>query len=975
MNLEKGKTYSGFKLVDEKEVKEINSKAFIFQHEKTGAKLLKLLNEDDNKVFSIAFRTPPKDSTGVAHILEHSVLCGSRKFPVKEPFVELIKGSLNTFLNAMTFADKTMYPIASRNKKDFFNLIDVYLDAVFYPDIYKYPEIFMQEGWHYEIEDENQDMEYKGVVYNEMKGAFSSPESILMRKIPESLYPNTTYGVESGGDPEFIPDLTYEQFIDFHKKYYHPSNSYIFLYGDGDTLEELAFIEDNYLCEFNKITIDSKIRIQPKFDKMRENVVNYPISSNEDEKDKTFLSLNFSVGRATDKELSLALDILEHLLLETPAAPLKKALIQSKIGKDVFGVYDNSILQPNFSIVVKNSNEDKKEEFKDVVYKTLKRLVEQGIDKKLIESSINIKEFQLREADFQGFPKGLMYGIRCMDSWLYDEDPLMHLSYEPQLNAVKRALNSDYFERIIRDYILNNSHSSLLVVKPKKGLAEEKDKETKEKLKAYKEGLSKNELGKIIEDTKRLKERQITPDSQEDLKKIPLLTIDDIEKTCEKIPLHEEKVKGVKVLKHNSFTNKIAYIKLYFNTEGLSKDLIPYLGLLTGLIGKIDTEKYSYEELSNEVNINTGGISYSVTAYSNSKKLNEFTPMLKVKSKVLVEKIPKLFDLLVEEIVKSKYDNYDRINEIISEMKSRMEMVIFDRGHMITAGRLASYFSAVSNYLEKASELGFYHSICEIQKNFKENKEDVIEKLKQVAQIVFNKKNLIVGITIEDEDYEKFEEALPELLNNLKDNKVIKQSYEFEPKPLNEGLMTSGKVQYNSKGYSYKTLGYEYKGSMQVLKSIVSYDYLWNKVRVQGGAYGCFAGFTRSGNAYFVSYRDPGLKETLEVYNDLPKYIENFKTDEREMTKYIIGTISDIDSPLTPSMKGETAISNYFSNITYEDLQRERDEILSTKEEDIRNLAKLVDECLKKDYICVLGGEEKIENNKNLFNTLTTVFK
>lgn len=975
MNLEKGKTYSGFKLVDEKEIKEINSKAFIFQHEKTAAKLLKLSNEDDNKVFSIAFRTPPKDSTGVAHILEHSVLCGSRKFPVKEPFVELIKGSLNTFLNAMTFADKTMYPIASRNKKDFFNLIDVYLDAVFYPDIYKYPEIFMQEGWHYEIEDENQDMEYKGVVYNEMKGAFSSPESILMRKIPESLYPNTTYGVESGGDPEFIPDLTYEQFIDFHKKYYHPSNSYIFLYGDGDTLEELAFIEDNYLCQFNKTTIDSKIRIQPKFDKIRESVVNYPISSNEDEKDKTFLSLNFSVGRATDKELSLALDILEHLLLETPAAPLKKALIQSKIGKDVFGVYDNSILQPNFSIVVKNSNEDKKEEFKDLVYKTLKRLVEQGIDKKLIESSINIKEFQLREADFQGFPKGLMYGIRCMDSWLYDEDPLMHLSYEPQLNAVKRALSSDYFERIIRDYILNNSHSSLLVVKPKKGLAEEKDKETKEKLKAYKEGLSKKELEKIIEDTKRLKERQITPDSQEDLKKIPLLTIDDIEKTCEKISLHEEKIKGIKVLKHNSFTNKIAYIKLYFNTEGLSKDLIPYLGLLTGLIGKIDTEKYSYEELSNEVNINTGGISYSVTAYSNSKKLNEFTPMLKVKSKVLVEKIPKLFDLLVEEIVKSKYDNYDRINEIISEMKSRMEMVIFDRGHMITAGRLTSYFSAVSNYLEKASELDFYHSICEIQKNFKENKEDVIEKLKQVAQIVFNKKNLIVGITIGDEDYEKFEEALPELLNNLKDNKVTRQSYEFEPKPLNEGLMTSGKVQYNSKGYSYKTLGYEYKGSMQVLKSIVSYDYLWNKVRVQGGAYGCFAGFTRSGNAYFVSYRDPGLKETLEVYNDLPKYIENFKTDEREMTKYIIGTISDIDSPLTPSMKGETAISNYFSNITYEDLQRERDEILSTTEEDIRNLAKLVDECLKKDYICVLGGEEKIENNKNLFNTLTTVFK
>jgi len=633
MTLEIGKMYNGFKLLEESTINEINSKALLFQHEETGARLLKLENEDDNKVFSIAFRTPPKNSTGVAHILEHSVLCGSRKFPTKEPFVELIKGSLNTFLNAMTFADKTMYPVASRNKKDFFNLMDVYLDAVFYPNIYNYPQIFMQEGWHYELEDKNSDITYKGVVYNEMKGAYSSPESILMRKISESLFPNTTYGVESGGDPDFIPELSYEEFIDFHKKYYHPSNSYIFLYGDGDVLEELKFIQDNYLKDFHRLNIDSSIKIQPSFPKMREMTVDYPISPNEKEEDKTFLSLNFAVGKSTDKELYLAFDILEHLLLETPAAPLKKALIGANIGKDVFGIFDSSILQPSFSVVVKNSNEDKKDEFKQVVFNTLKDLVENGIDKKLIESSINIKEFALREADFGGYPTGLIYGIKCMDSWLYDGNPFMHLNYEPQLEKVKEALRSNYFERLIKEYILNNNHSSLLIVKPKKGLGEEKEEQLKKNLKSYKEKLSEKEINNLIEETTKLKERQTTSDSPESLKKIPLLSIDDIERNTEELPLELGEESGIKILKHNIFTNKIAYINLYFNTTVVPQELIPYVGLLSSVLGKVSTKKYSYEELSNEVNIHTGGIYYTATAYSDSKELDGFVPMLKIKAK------------------------------------------------------------------------------------------------------------------------------------------------------------------------------------------------------------------------------------------------------------------------------------------------------------------------------------------------------
>ncbi|WP_315115970.1 insulinase family protein [uncultured Clostridium sp.] len=975
MNFEIGEIYSGFKLVDKKTVEEVNSLALIFEHEDTGAKLLKLENEEDNKVFSISFRTPPQDSTGVAHILEHSVLCGSRKFPSKEPFVELIKGSLNTFLNAMTFADKTMYPVASKNKKDFFNLMDVYLDAVLYPNIYKYPQIFMQEGWHHELEDLEGEITYKGVVYNEMKGAFSSPESILMRKIPESLFPDTTYGVESGGDPEHIPELTYENFINFHKKYYHPSNSYIFLYGDGDTLEELSFIHNNYLKDFKKIDIDSSIAIQKPFENMVENVVEYPISQNEGEGDKTFLSLNFVVGEVTDAELYLAFEILEHLLLETPAAPLKKALIQSGIGKDVFGSFDNSVLQPTLSVIVKNSNEDKKAEFKNLVFATLKELVDKGIDKKLIQSSLNIKEFYLREADYGGYPKGLIYGIKCMDSWLYDNHPLMHLNYEPQLKKIKERAEKGYFEELINEYILKSDHSSLLIVKPKKGLAEEKDRNTKEKLKAYKEDLSKDELKKILDDTKELTKRQNTPDSQEAIEKIPLLSIEDINREAEKLPIEVLDEGGIKVLKHDIFTNKIAYVDLYFNTGNVPQELIPYIGLLAGVLGKVSTEKHDYEDLSKEVNINTGGIYYSSTAYSNSVNVDEFTPMLKVKAKVLASRMGDLFKLLVEEIGSSKFDDSRRIKEILSELKSRMEMTIFDRGHMVAVGRVASYFSAVGAYLELVSGINLYHFVVDLEENFESKKEEIESNLNKLCKLIFNKENVTISITLEEEDYKEFQKELPILLKGLGENTFEKYSYNFALKPENEGLMTSGKVQYNAKGYNFKKLGYKYTGTMQVLKTIVSFDYLWNKVRVQGGAYGCFGGFNRNGNMYFVSYRDPHLKNTLDVYDRAFEYIENFMEDERGMTKYIIGTVSDVDSPLTASMKGDKASANYFSGVKDEDIQREREEILDTKVDDIKKLAPIARDCMKEQYICVLGNEDRIKEEKDMFNNLMHIFK
>lgn len=970
-----GETYSGFKLQEQKKLEEINSEGMLFYHEKSGARLFFLKNEDDNKVFSISFRTPPDDSRGVPHILEHSVLCGSKKFPVKEPFVELVKGSLNTFLNAMTFPDKTMYPVASVNDKDFANLMDVYLDAVFQPNIYRYPEIMMQEGWHYELNSREEDMTYKGVVYNEMKGAFSSPESILFRKMLESLYPDTQYGVESGGDPDVIPQLTQQQFLDFHSRYYHPSNSYIYLYGNMDIIEKLEFLDREYLSHFEKKKVDSALITQKPFQSCREMTVEYPISSAEKEKDKTFLSINYSVGKAVDNELYLAFDILEHMLLETPSSPLKKALIDAGIGKDVFGVFESGMLQPMFGIVAKGSNENEKRRFQDTVEKTLNDIVDKGIDKKLVEASVNIKEFQLREADYKGYPKGLIYGMKCMDGWLYDEAPWTHLTYESVLNKIKSQLDNNYFENLINRYILKNNHSSMLIIRPERGLEEKKDALLKEKLKTLKDSLSEDEIQKIIQDTLRLKKRQMTRDSKEDLMKIPLLSIEDIDPNPKDLKLVKNKIQDVEVLFYPVFTNGIYYVNLYFNTEGVKEELIPYISLLSAVLGKVSTENYYYEDLAKEINIYTGGINYSSQAFSENGNSREFYPKFIVKSKVLVNNLEKLISILKEIINYTKFDEKKRLKEIIQETKSRIEMTIFERGHVVVANHVSSYFSPASKYEDMIGGLEFYKFISNLENNFDSKVDEIRESLKEVSNEIFNKNNLILNITCDEADYDNLQDRVKELISGLKDDKVGKISYKFDLKAKNEGLMTSSKIQYVAKAYNYIDLGYSYSGSLQVLKSIANYEYLWNQVRVQGGAYGSFASFQRNGNMFFTSYRDPNLKHTLEVYDKAGEFFNNFNADDRQMVKYIIGTISDLDFPLSPSMKGERAVENYIRHVSYEDLQKERQEILNTGVEDIKGFSKLISSSMNKDNICVLGNEQKIKENKDLFKNLVNLFE
>ncbi|EYE89260.1 peptidase M16 [Fervidicella metallireducens AeB] len=973
MSFKKGMIYSGFQLTEEVELNEINSIGRLFNHLKSGARLFAIQNGDDNKVFSITFRTPPDDNTGLTHILEHSVLCGSRKFPVKDPFVELAKGSLNTFLNAMTFPDKTMYPVASRNEKDFLNLMDVYLDAVFYPRIYSQPEIFMQEGWHYSLENEKDEIEYKGVVYNEMKGAFLSPESLLFRKARESVFPDTPYKFEAGGDPDYIPSLTYKHFVDYHDKYYHPSNSYIYLYGDFNLNDKLKFLDEKYLRYFDKKKIDSDIKYQEGFDKIKDLKFVYPISPEEDVSDKTYFALNFATTFSTDVETNLALEILEYLLMETQASPLKKALISANLGKDVIGSYNGGILQPIFTIAIKNSNIEKKNEFINLVYKTLNELVQNGIDKELIEASINRKEFNLREGDYQGYPKGLLYGIKSMDTWLYDKEPWLPLQYEKLLVKIKKGLSLNYFEELINKYILNNSHASIITLFPQKGFYEEKLKKLKEKLSEYKKTLSASELSKIIEDTERLKQIQEAQDDKDDVEKIPLLKISDINRNAEKLPIIESYEKDIKILFHPILTNKISYARLLFNTKGVPIELIQYVTLLSGILGKLNTKKYNYTELANLINIYSGGVGFKTEVYIEKGDDEIYHPKFTIEMKFMNDKITTLFELVENIIVETNFNDKQRLKEIIQEIKSRLEMSLYENGHMVAASRLVSYFSPSGKYIEITTGLSFYKFIVDLEKNFNNKSEEIIKNLIFVSKVIFNKSNLIISFTSSEEDYDALVKNLPLLLRNLKNEKVEEHKYEFILEAENEGLILQSGVQYVAKGFNYIKLGFNYSGSIQVLKGIINLDYLWNRVRLQGGAYGCFGVFEKGGNMYFTSYRDPNLSETLDVYNKVYEFIKNFNVNDREMTKYIIGTISKLDYPLSPAMRGQQATANYLRKITYDDIQRERDEILNTNQKKIREYSELLFEVMHKDYICVVGNEEKLNETNKMFKKIINV--
>lgn len=962
---------TAYEVVQTADLSDLRSEGILLRHKKSGARVLLMKNDDENKVFAIGFRTPPSDSTGVPHIMEHSVLCGSKAFPVKDPFVELVKGSLNTFLNAMTYPDKTVYPVASCNDKDFQNLMHVYMDAVFYPNIYEHDEIFRQEGWSYKLDDPDGELTVSGVVYNEMKGAFSSPEGVLDRVILNTLFPDTSYANESGGDPEVIPELTYEQFLDFHRKYYHPSNSYIYLYGDMDMEEKLRWLDENYLSDFEKAEVDSGIRYQQPFGEMQEVIKEYSIASDESEADNTYLSYNKVIGTSLDEKLYLAFQILDYALLSAPGAPLKKALTDAGIGKDIMGSYDNGVYQPIFSVIAKNANLEQKEEFIRVIEDTLRGIVENGIDKKALQAGINYHEFRFREADFGSYPRGLMYGLQMFDSWLYDEEkPFIHMQAIPTFEFLKAQVDTGYFEGLIRKYLLDNTHGAVVIIRPEKGRTARMDREFAGKLKAYKESLSKEEVQALVDATKELEAYQEEESSQEDLAKIPVLKREDISREIAPICNEEKEISGVKMVHHNVETNGIGYVTMMFDLSGISEELLPYVGILQSVLGIIDTNNYGYGELFNEINVHTGGIGTSLELYTDVTKVKEkdFRATFEIKGKALYPEMDVLFAMMREILMESKLDDEKRLKEILAMLKSRLQMSFTSSGHTTAALRALSYTSPIAKFKDDTDGIGFYEVVKAIEEDFEGHKEALIHNLKMIAEKIFRADNLMISYTSAEEGIDPAVRAFEKIRETLHTGeKGAETPCLIHCVKRNEGFKTSSKVQYVARVGNFIDGGAEYTGALQILKVILSYDYLWQNIRVKGGAYGCMSSFNRIGEGYLVSYRDPNLQKTMEVYEGVVDYLKNFNVDDRDMNKFIIGTISNIDRPMNPAAKGNRSMNLYMNRVTEEMIRAEREQILGAQQKDIRALADVLQAVLDADLLCVIGGEEKIEEAKDMF--------
>jgi len=966
----KNPDYHGFRLIESRFVREVNAQCYYLEHISSGAKLFKIATNDPNKTFSITFSTFPESDNGIPHIMEHAVLNGSTNFPVKSPFDILLKGSLSTFINAFTSKDFTMYPVASMNEKDYFNLMHVYLDAVFNPLIYRDPRILKQEGWHYELSDKNSQIVYVGVVYNEMKGSFSNPSRELWYLVFKNLFPENSYSYESGGYPSAIPSVTQGMFIDFHKKFYQPENSYIFLYGNSNLEKELKFIDSMYLSKYSKESDKSTIVDQKPFTTMKEIVSNYPVMEGSGTEGQTFLTLNWVAGHNTDNTLNMALDVLCEVLVNQESAPVRLALQKAGIGQDIIASSSN-LKQNVVQILVQNARSSDKRKFHDLVFKTMIETVKKGLDKQEVEGVINRKEFQLREGN--DAQKGLSYINQLLSGWMFADDPFSGLEYEGPLAEVKTALTSRFLEDLIIRYFLNNPHSLLLSLEPKSGLEKERNTVVENELKSYKEKLSDTEIAALVRDTEELIEYQKREDNPEALATIPMLEIEDINPNATYYSVDEIKLKPFLILHHEEFTNEVVYSSLLFDMRVLPQELIQYSSLLSNVIGLLDTEMHSFGELNQQLNRHTGGFYTSLKTYTEEMDDNRMIPKFVITSKAMNNKIRKMFELNSEILMKTDFSDLKRLKTLLIRIQSQLDMEIKGNGYTVASRRLPSYFSNQGMFNEITRGIDFYWFITDLVKNFNKNGIAVSETLSKVASVLFTRKNLIAATTCSGDDFNLVSGDIDILAHSLPEgvNKFYDWSFNLQNKQ--EGILTASKVQYIIEGYDYKKLGYKWNPQMRVLSQILSTDWLQHRIRVIGGAYGGWSSFSISGIATFNSYRDPNLKETLNNYESTAEYLSAFNADKKAMTRYIIGTISKMDSPLTPSERGDLAVSYFLNKRKPEALQADREAVLSTTQQNIRDFAQLVKDILSKKAFCVYGNGERINKDKDLFGNLLKI--
>ncbi len=962
-----GDIMSGFKLIEKRFVKEVDAECFLFEHERSGARLFKISNADLNKTFCISFKTITESDAGTPHILEHSVLNGSKNFPVKSPFDILSKGSLNTFLNAMTGSDITLYPVSSMNNKDFRTLMHIYLDAVFNPLIYEDPRILEQEGWHRDLEDVDSLASYKGVVYNEMKGAFSSPTREWGFLVDQQLFPESPYRFSSGGYPAAIPTLTYEDFISFHRKYYHPSNAYIFLYGDGDLAAELAFIHENYLSKYTMTEQKVDIPVQPPFETMRTATGLYSATESSDLEGQSYLSLSFVCGLSSDQKLMSGLRVLAQALFNNESAPVRLALQEAGVGEDVSAWIDD-LKQAVFHIRVQNANPHEADKFKSIVLVALEKAAKDGLDPLAIAGIINRMEFSLREGNTP--QKGLYYNSQALSTWFWDNNPFDGLEYEKTLTELKTGIASGYLEELISTQFLNNPHALLFSLNPKPGLESENDQRTAAELAAYKASLSAVEVKGWVEHTKMLVEYQKAPDTPEALASIPMLDLADIETKADWFIAEEHRVSRIPYLHFDTFTNDISYSNLYFDLRVLREDQLPYAAFLAVLLGSVGTEAYTFGELDNALDTHLGGFSTYLTSFLENRDDDLLIPKFVVSTKTLSSDQHMAFELSEEILNHTLLMDKERIKDVLTRHHSRLSANVKRDGLGYARTRLFSYTTKSGMFDELTGGLEYYWFISDLVETFDARQDDISKALQSVTTELFTRKNLIASTTCSKESIPLFKKELKKFSKSFSNEKISYNEWTLRSSAKNEGLMAASKVQYVLQGSDFKDMGYDWDGKIRVLNQIISREWLKNQVRVIGGAYGGFARFSPTGQFYFGSYRDPNLASTLENYAKTSAFLKALDIDSSEMTRFIIGTISGMDDPQTPSQRGASAVARHFTKLTQETLQKERDAVLSTTVGDIRAYESMVAAIIKNSPVCVYGNEEKLKENKALFDKL-----
>ncbi len=966
---------TGYTLISKEELKDINSIGYVLCHDKTGARVVCISNDDDNKGFMVGFNTPQDNSTGVPHILEHSVLCGSKKYPVKDAITEVGKGSLNTFLNAFTYPDRTVYPVASCNNKDFDNLMGVYLDACFFPRVYDEPNIFKQEGWHYELFQEDGELTINGVVYNEMKGVYSSPEQSCNQNLMLTLFPDTQYGVVSGGDPDCIPNLSYEDFVSFHKTLYHPSNSRIFLYGDMDIAEKLTYIDKEYLSKFDYLKVNSEIKYQKPFEKAKRIVMEYPVSDNADV-NKTFLTYNVVCSDYTDTLTTEAMDIINYALCSVPGAKLKQRLIDAGIGTDVYSEYETDTCQKFFSIIAQDANPKDEKRFIEIIEDTIREIIAEGFDRKTIEAAITSNEFNYREADYGYYPKGIAYGLMTMDEWAYSDDNIFaNLKQSEVFKKLRKGLNEGLFENVLKERVLNNPHKVIFIYNPKKGLAREKEDALKEKLAKIKAGLSKTELKKLIADTKALKLYQETPDSEEALATIPSLKLSDIDKEIKHLEYSVSEVAGAKVVFTKQPSNGIVYFSIVFDLNSLPVELYPALSVLKGLYGSVNTANYKYGDLVNEFNIKTGGVTATAETYTTVDNLDECNLTFEVKGRAFYENIKDVFALIAEVLFTSDITDKKRIKELLQQGKTRSQGNMISSGHAVAVSRAKSYLSNAAKVSEILSGVDFYRYIEKLNGNFDEMYDALVSDMKKVTDYILNSYNMEVLVGAEETGFKQFTGELENFIKKFKNEKRTNISQKVAAVRMQEGFTSSSQVQYACLSGNFIKHNLPYVGALSCMRSILSTEYLWNNVRILGGAYGCMCDFNRFGNGFFVSYRDPKLKETYEVYKNASKFLKEYPDDADVIERYIISTIGEIDAPVSPSVNTSRAYIYYKCHVTAQMLDKSRKELLNTTVEDIHGLSKYIDAIVEDNCVCTVGGEEILKKEGDMFDIITPLFE